>query len=505
MITCKSNRQTLGIVCGFAICFIFLSLLMCCVPLVSDDLEFAALEFSGVSDLASYILHYGNGRVLGNLGSICLSQLPVLGIFVKAFIISGIIFLVPWVLGIRDATGYLLSFVLFMSIRPAFFGQVYTWTSGFQNYLPPIWSSLVIIALIQRYDSLVKRWAKAVFHGLILFLSITGQLYVEHCSLMNVLLAAGFVYLRRKEGRRVSPAVNWLIGSVIGLGIMFAVPVVFSMEGNRSENYRSVNLGGLSQLVYACATVFTKMGAAFPPLGAMAASLCAAATTYFTRERRKPRWNTVLYFCCAGIIAYFFVNEFLLRNTWYIWHWDERRFLTACFAFLPFLLWVVVLFSLDDKTTIRKICFLLLMAILSLAPFAVASPSPARVLFFAYTCTVAAILLFYRYARKQINTPLLVCIRRASQVAAVTLSLMLLLTFANIAWISNLRDAHIRQEMDAGKTHIVVFEDPYTYVHWSGSWCYGMHYYYEKPNDIRFTAIDFENWYNSVWLPGNGG
>lgn len=488
---------------SFGLCVIFLCILMSCVPLASDDVEFGNLELSGISDLMRYVLYYGNGRFLGNVFSVVLSQLPVLGVIVKALVIAGFLFLLPAVLDIRDGTGYLLSFLLFLSIRQAFFGQVYTWTSGFSNYLLPIWTTLLILLLIRRLDFLSSPGTKALFHGVIFLLGVSAQLYIEHCSVMNVLLAGCFVILRRKNGRSVAPAVNWLIASLIGLAVMFAIPVVFYNAASPAHSYRSVDLDGIasiSGLLRTCDGLFVKMGAAFPPVGSMAAAALAAVTTWFTRERRDSRWNTVLYTCCGCVIAYFFMNEFLLRNMWFLHQENLRKGITACFAFLPFLLWSVVLFSLEDKQVRGGVWFLLAMAVCSLLPFLVVSPSPARTMFYAYVCTVAAILLFYRYLREKLGKTCLFVIHRSAQFAAVMMSLLLILIFTNIAWISELRETHIRQEMEKGKTEIIIFEDPYAYVHFSGVGCYNRCFYYEEPCDITFTSTDFETWYKTVWL-----
>ena len=132
----------------FFACVLFFFLLMLCVPLVSDDLEFSKLRFSGFADLMDYILHYGNGRVLGNLCAITLVKYPVTIALVKALIISCIIFLIPALLGVESPSGYALSFFLFASIPQTLFAQVYSWASGFFNYLPPVWITLIILFLL---------------------------------------------------------------------------------------------------------------------------------------------------------------------------------------------------------------------------------------------------------------------------------------------------------------------------------------------------------------------
>ena len=167
---CKLSQKT-KVCLLFGMSVLFFAFIMYCAPMASDDYEFFSLDFSGASEIVNYVLYYGNGRVLGNLGAICLTQNPVLSVLVKALLISGIIFLVPAILDVRNPNGYLLSFLLFVTIPAKLFGEVYTWTSGFQNYLPPVWTTLMILFLLEKYDGLFTWWARGL-SGAAIFLTL---------------------------------------------------------------------------------------------------------------------------------------------------------------------------------------------------------------------------------------------------------------------------------------------------------------------------------------------
>lgn len=487
----------------FGLCVLFFCCIMSCVPLVSDDIEYASLEHSGLADQVSYVLHYGNGRFLGNLGAVCLVKMPALSVFVKAILLSGVIFLVPALLDIRDFTGYALSFLLFISIRQTLFGQVYSWTSGFHNYIPPVFLTLLILFLIKSYDRLDSPAKKALLLPVIFLLGVAGQLYIEHCALMNGILSGCLLCMRRRKGRCAAPAAVWFCAALIGLLLLFAIPIVFYTEGNRSEGYRSVNLSGLFSFLKTAVITFAKVGCTFPPLSVIIVSALTAATTYFTRTSRRVKWNTLIYYACGCVVLFFVLNEILLDNAWNIRHQTIGKLITACMAFLPLLLWPAVLIPLDHKPTRNRICFLISAGICSLLPFLIISPAPSRVLFFAYVCTVGCILTFYQYLCGRIGTSLVEWIQRAVPLTAAVMSLFLLFTFRNISWISGLRETHIRQEMEKGKTEIIIFEDPYAYVHFSGVGCYNRCFYYEEPYDITFIGIDFDTWYKYIWLSEN--
>lgn len=493
----KPNLQKRFLLFGFMACVLFLCLLMRCVPLASDDVEFSALKLSGAKDLLRYVLQYGNGRFLGNLGAICLSRLPRLAVIVKALLLSGIIFLLPAVLNVRNGTGYLLSFLLFITVRPSMFGQIYAWTSGFQNYAPPIWTTLMILFLIQKLDAADGKWKKGLLYCLIFVLGVSGQLFVEHCSVMNVLLAGICAADRKRRRKALLPALIWLAASLAGLAVMVAIPKLFFVEANRSEGYRSVNTTDLPGLMDAALSLLWKFCTMFYPLSCLVISPLVALSTYRTRNSRSSKWNSSLYGICLFITLFYIANLVLIQNAWYAGFQALGQRITSLIGILPFLLWPVALAPAADRDLWKKICLLLVLGAGSLAPFLVVSPSPTRVFFFAYVCVIAAIVQFCECIR-------LPGTKRILSVGAVVMCLQLLLSFANIAWISSLRETHIQQEMEAGKTEIVIFKDPYAYVHWSGTGCYGLCYYYEEENDITFTSTDFDTWYNTVWLKKTG-
>ena len=262
----RKNEKT-EIICLFFVSVLFFAFVSLCTPMASDDFEFRSLSFSGVADLLKYVFYYGNGRVLGNLGAIILVKNPILAAVVKALTISGVIFLVPAVLGIQSSGGYWLSFLLFSIIPAALFGEVYTWTCGFQNYIPPIWMTLVILLLLQKYHSLHTVTARALVCTAVFLLGFGGQLFTEHSSLINLFWAFTCVVRQYKKRNKTTPAVIWFCAAAIGFACMMLVPVVFYMDGNRCEGYGSVNLGSIVQLAVSCVVSFAGMGSAFPGLG----------------------------------------------------------------------------------------------------------------------------------------------------------------------------------------------------------------------------------------------
>ena len=497
----KGNQRK--IVALLTLTFLFFAFVMYCSPMASDDYEFLSLDFAGASELIDYVLHYGNGRVLGNLGAIYLMHHPVLAVAVKALAITGIIFTVPALLGISNPSGYLLSFLLFATIPAKLFGEVYTWTSGFQNYLPPVWLTLMNLYLLRRYDTLTSRWAKLLLCLAILLLGTAGQLYVEHCSLINVVLAAVLVAGRRKTKRDIRPAAVWLAAAVIGLAIMFLVPRVFFVEGNLVGAYRSMNLGGIIQLLASFLRAFASLGAAFPPVGVIVMAGFAVVTTHLTSLCRSKTWNRVLYGASLAVIAYAALNEFLLQNTWYGPLITIRNGMTALVYLMSFVLWAIALYPLSDKLLRNRIYGLLGLGILALVPLLIVSPTPGRLIFFTYVLAVMAILLFARYLTGMVPGGILVWMKRFMAYSAVAAVIVLSATFINIKWMDTVRHTYIQERMEAGDQEIAIFHIPYEYEYWRSPWGFSRVFYYEQQDDIVFTPVDFSYWYNHHWKNGH--
>lgn len=106
--------------------FLFFFAIMLCAPKSYDDFEFADVAKGSFQDMVSFALTYGNGRVLGNLGGVVLQTSIVLAAFAKALVMTGLIYLVPGILGIPVGAALGLSFLVFAGMEPAEFAQVMT-------------------------------------------------------------------------------------------------------------------------------------------------------------------------------------------------------------------------------------------------------------------------------------------------------------------------------------------------------------------------------------------
>ncbi len=65
--------------------FCFFFTIMLWAPMAYDDFDFIARSSYPISDIFQYSLHYGNGRLLGNMGVVILLKSSIFCALAKAF------------------------------------------------------------------------------------------------------------------------------------------------------------------------------------------------------------------------------------------------------------------------------------------------------------------------------------------------------------------------------------------------------------------------------------
>lgn len=148
----KAYKHTPLIV--FCFMFVLFAYIAWCSPLVSDDLQFAGYGYTSIKEYIHFSLNYGNGRFLGNLFSGILSGNRILFSCFNGFSMALIAVMIPKVAESENNLSYLLSSLLLILCSSEMFSQVYAWTSGFSNYIPPIALALTIACIIINYDKL---------------------------------------------------------------------------------------------------------------------------------------------------------------------------------------------------------------------------------------------------------------------------------------------------------------------------------------------------------------
>lgn len=480
----------------FLLVFLFLTFVMWCSPLVSDDLEFASKNFGSAEELMSYVLHYGNGRLLGNLGAITMVNIPTAAAVFKAFVVASVVFLLPAVLGQKHIGAYMLSFLLLIGVNDDVFGEVYTWTSGFGNYLPPIWITLMVLYLIRLYPDVKSRLLKALLCGAVFILGVAGQLFVEHSTVINILLAwilTGKELLSKKKERALICGI-WAVATILGAAAMFAIPKIFYLEHNRSEGYRSVHIGSILAIAFSAAKNTMRLAVGY--LGVMGCVLCIGGllTVYLTREKREQKWNRLFIWICAVSLAYQLISGIASAEKWYGQLAVIHHAVSTVMVIPPLFVWILAAWKLESKDLRNQVLCILGLGFVALGVLLLVSPVPSRVIYQSYIFIAAAFLLVANQVSGLLPENIRNLGRKILCVAMAALILVLGCVFLNIQHIHQLRHEHILAAMERGETSVEVFRIPYDYIFWENEMGLPDRYFYEERGDLKLTALDFDGW-----------
>lgn len=478
-------------------CFAFLFFVMLCAPPASDDLEFSALHFESVSDFMSYVLYYGNGRVLGNMGALSINMYPVAGAAFKAFVITCIVFLLPAVLQMKRTYAYWLSFLLVIGIDSSLFSEVFSWTCGFANYVPPIAISLSILYLLEKYPGLRRPVFRLFSCIYIILFGFLSQFYVEHSSGVNVLLAAfavlcSFMMERWKPIRL--PALLWLAATGIGIAGMFLVPKIFFVAGNRAEGYQQFHLNGLMAMLYSCVRNGIRLCNFYLGTPALAVGLGGFMTIHIGREGRSEKLTSALYTVNFALFVYLLFMTLMTVDHWNGRHAILHHALSAAVVVLIFAVWVIAVLGVEDGCLRGKIMLVLGFAVISLLPLLVVSPTPNRLIFQSYIFVAMGVLLCATEILEKCSEVAQKRVLSGCVSASIVLAVMIGIIFAHSWKMNEIREQHILSRMEAGDRVIDIFAIPYDYVFWDGGWEYPYHYYYEEPGDIEFHILNLDPW-----------
>lgn len=252
--TARQRRNTFFTFTVFTgICYFILHGL----PLAVDDFGFQQISFNSFADVLRYVLEYGNGRLLGNIGIIFLTHHLIVADVLRAVILSGIAILLPAVLQVKNRVLPWLSMFLLLTISPGVFGQSYSWLSGFQNYVPPVFLFLCGLWLVEKAGSCVSGTAKFLISLLCFVCSISMQLYIEHSTCINLFLSALALWMVWKE-KKYKPyrltATLFFAGAVLGFAIMGAVTLFSNPQIQEGTvGHVSYLSSGFQALVYGVA------------------------------------------------------------------------------------------------------------------------------------------------------------------------------------------------------------------------------------------------------------
>lgn len=214
--------------------FFFYLIISALIPFSGDDWTWAGKY--GIDRLSVWFNNY-NGRYLGNITEIAITRVFLIRILLFSVINTGIFVLISKLIGRKSFLFNISIMLLLLSMPTDIYRQTYGWFAGFANYNTSIFLTLLSIYLLKKN---AKQPMNFYFQILCSVLFIANQLFVEHMTLFNLLLAIFlFVISLVKKEKITLLKINFLLSSFIGAIIMFSNRAYFSIL-NHSDSYRTI-------------------------------------------------------------------------------------------------------------------------------------------------------------------------------------------------------------------------------------------------------------------------
>lgn len=447
-------------------------------PLTADDLYDKAFGLRSVKDIFHFAITYTNGRLLGNmLIHFILKSLVFRAVF-QTIVLLALYLLTYKTANSKAESSFYVCIALFLTISPAIFREDYLWSSAFANYVPGIIAMFISFYCVKKKGGIIS--------NIVLFaVSIMGQLFVEHTSLINIMFAfcALCYFIKTKAERsKIISSLVWLGGTVIGMGIMVILPKLFYVA-DEWENYQKLNLGSVHDLMVS--VISNAMYIAGINLQNVF-SLVIISVVIITITRTNVITRLVLLF----VPFYGFIVSYIIKEYWTG---------TACalISLLIFLLYAAtVIISIYREESIKcrfQVLFYIGMSVFSVLPLLVVYPIGSRCLLHSYVFLVLAVLSLINDPDDLIhkfNSKLkLICIM-------VTCFLLCYLAghFHQVGIIDRARLQYVQDMMDDGAESITVPKIPSVYVRDNNGFFYGQVFYHKEKQDIKFEFIDYDEW-----------
>ncbi len=377
-------------------------------------------------------------------------------------------------------------------MSPYIFAQVITWTSGFYNFVLPILCMLLCLYLVDGHE--VRSIGKLVLIGCVGF---AGQLFVEHSSVVHMIIAAVMMTVFWKKGRKtqMTAALTWLGASLAGLAVMILVPMIFHQEQNLVDGYRHTAFESMTVFIEYVKTGIYFIINTYASCFALWTILALCATLLFahtkTHKKRTCIMVGALNAISIGAIWAFSIMQAMSANgiLFKLIHLMAIVGMVQICAVLT-----IAIIASKDRALLWKLAGIVLLAGMSLAPFLLVRPFGERCILLSYIFMILFAAIVIDYTAEKIPLSTANYLRKAGMAFVIGMAICLTFEYFRMFEYAQKRDAYIEDAMLAGETEITIFEYPtsYSFI----TLLVDEYYYYETPGDIEFVIVSYAEWLN---------
>lgn len=421
-------------------------------PYTLDDWEWGIMKYVFPSP--------ENGRYAGHFFSLMLTRSRPFKMVVVAVTITGIVYCIEKI--VKKPSAFVIASLGILLTPRSIFMQTISWASGFSNYVISVLFLLIFGVYLVEHTS--RKNNRIIVLILLLCLGTANSLFVEHCTIFNLVLSAALivVWLFGKQKKRYD-YISYCIGSIAGAILMFSNSVYRDVAHN-SDWYRAVAPIGmigtmtknyLDTIMYDgyFRNVFLNI--------ILAVALIVLLLRY-PKERLQNRAIRITLCICLPIMYAFFLMSVAANLIYgYNCHFpDDIHGLMGAFALLSLVCTVISSMILSSiKTTDYFLLCLWACFIILVSPLFIVTPIRSRCFFASYIVLVMiACRLFTRITIKETTL----------NVMKIGATIIMILLFARDFYMYGKiysadvqRTEYVREEAGKGEDTIIISPLPY--------------------------------------------
>lgn len=319
--------------------------------------------------------------------------------------------------------------------------------------------------------------------------SVGGQLFVEHTSLINIVFACCvLVYFIKTKAKKSTIVLSslWLSGTIIGMSIMLLIPKLFYVS-NEWDNYQKVNVNSLHDFVIS--VVANGMQIAGIYLQNVFALMMISIVLIILAKPRTTAKGVLLFVPIYGFAVNYIVSDI----------WSDTVCGMVNLLLLSLYVITVVTVIVMEKSIERKtsILFFIAMSVFSVLPLLIVYPIGSRCLLHSYVFLILAVLSLISNSK----TANLKFDKNMTAMCIATSCLLLcflIIHFQQVGAIDRERLEYVQERVEDGAEKIIVPRIPSIYVKDNNGWSYGQVFYQLEKLDIQFEFIDYQTWKDNI-------
>lgn len=511
--TLKNKISNPYVIAFYVLFFAVFTVIMALCPYSADDAYYRYLDFDNWYKILHFCAGYGNGRVLGNLLGYTLSNVPFLACTVRGLSVTLLVYFMAKLVCEKKDNFFamsLLSGVFTLLLAPLMFGEVFSWISGFSNYVPAILFALICVYCIKIYDIYDNSLKRAFLVLMVILLGSAAQLFTENATLNNAILSCiiFLVCIIKKNSKRLIAA-SYVLSSALGAIVMvYARLFIIDKDGIYDTVDYSAKIQSMEQFLDNVLFNLKKLGAYIPKCWVLIVILSVLSVIVLVKSNPENVLLKKLKGAIIFILSIFPVYCFLASYCFISLNSFNYKFqLFSLFLSLGmFVIYIIcVILSVCGLEDNRRgvFCFLIVFASFAASYMLLLNPINSRAFYYSYVLlSLAGLILFDKVLQiTQINRAFF---ERGLTLIILGAVILMIPVHISIYQTDKIVNEYIEYQIEQGETNVKIcnLTDSEYFHHSYNSARLGYTYYKDKPQDVKFETIEITQWMKDCYQNG---